>query len=783
MSLFMSKFNEWESTHQLTDDEKESISLLAGICSDIQIIQTNDNVIQEPKEEIHKQVQPDQVIVETTQQFLSWFTALEKEMEEGQEDIFQSYLDFVNENKLRIKEVIVKIQSLTKLLEDLQGNYDFVQSKTKGLQNACENLLEEQAHLMSVNEDISNKLAYFNELDSILQLLNTPGETIVVEAGFSTMLQKVDQCLAFVTDHPEYKDSPLFKMRYRQCMTRGLTLIKLYFVESIRQLQSEIRDKIKARESGSVLPSSLQLSLFYVKFKSFAAKTKPLISEIEQRCVYHREYLSLLRDCFAAYTSVRSSILSPYIHQNIRDMSVDTNLTTFASKGCAYIIRLCTDEYQLFCEFFSLGEEEVKDYLYNISILLSHQLRPLILKETRIDVLSELCQSFLFHLKSTDQSNEVENGRSHMVKYVVESILQETQERLTFRAQDYIRTEIEAFRPREQEILVLARGPGLPKPAAINSITGVSDVLANDTNLSPVTPGSSSLSPTVEAALESAEIGEVGIEKPTFGGGEWYPTLQRTMKLLQKLHGSVPEASFDDLAQDVVESCRSSIIAASILLAQNQTPADGQLFIIKNLLQLREHISFYDSKFTRSTRTFDVTEVFDALKDVFINPLTFQTYGNLALPFLKTQEDDVRQILDNDLKKACESFILDASKTSSLPITQFVLKAKPYLSSKTSLVEQPFASTENIKVVYESFVKAVNANLLNAVWKLKHYLGDKNTQLTLIRIIRNNILSNYIEFMEIVKRVDITVIQDDKYVSSLLDQLFETGLQVSSPRS
>ncbi|KAJ2999451.1 Golgi transport complex subunit 3 [Globomyces sp. JEL0801] len=733
----MSKFNEWESTHQLTDDEKESISLLAGICSDIQIIQTNDNVIQEPKEEIHKQVQPDQVIVETTQQFLSWFTALEKEMEEGQEDIFQSYLDFVNENKLRIKEVIVKIQSLTKLLEDLQGNYDFVQSKTKGLQNACENLLEEQAHLMSVNEDISNKLAYFNELDSILQLLNTPGETIVVEAGFSTMLQKVDQCLAFVTDH----------------------------------------------ESGSVLPSSLQLSLFYVKFKSFAAKTKPLISEIEQRCVYHREYLSLLRDCFAAYTSVRSSILSPYIHQNIRDMSVDTNLTTFASKGCAYIIRLCTDEYQLFCEFFSLGEEEVKDYLYNISILLSHQLRPLILKETRIDVLSELCQSFLFHLKSTDQSNEVENGRSHMVKYVVESILHETQERLTFRAQDYIRTEIEAFRPREQEILVLARGPGLPKPAAINSITGVSDVLANDTNLSPVTPGSSSLSPTVEAALESAEIGEVGIEKPTFGGGEWYPTLQRTMKLLQKLHGSVPEASFDDLAQDVVESCRSSIIAASILLAQNQTPADGQLFIIKNLLQLREHISFYDSKFTRSTRTFDVTEVFDALKDVFINPLTFQTYGNLALPFLKTQEDDVRQILDNDLKKACESFILDASKTSSLPITQFVLKAKPYLSSKTSLVEQPFASTENIKVVYESFVKAVNANLLNAVWKLKHYLGDKNTQLTLIRIIRNNILSNYIEFMEIVKRVDITVIQDDKYVSSLLDQLFETGLQVSSPRS
>jgi hypothetical protein len=43
------------------------------------------------------------------------------------------------------------------------------------------------------------------------------------------------------------------------------------------------------------------------------------------------------------------------------------------------------------------------------------------------------------------------------VRYVIEKILQDAQERLAFRAQEYIRQEIKGFKPREQEIDLLAR--------------------------------------------------------------------------------------------------------------------------------------------------------------------------------------------------------------------------------------------------------------------------------------------------------------------------------------
>jgi hypothetical protein len=185
-------------------------------------------------------------------------------------------------------------------------------------------------------------------------------------------------------------------MRYRQCLTRGLTLIKLYFVEALRQIQSDIREKISSND-GSLAPN-IQLTLFYVKFKSLSTKTRHLIAEIEARCPSHREYFSLLEDCIETMASIRKSLMADYISTNIKENHSDPSLVAFASKGMTYMLRVCSDEYQLFREFFTYGEESIRAYLEDLSSILSHQLRPRILKESRLDVLAELCSSLLFHL-------------------------------------------------------------------------------------------------------------------------------------------------------------------------------------------------------------------------------------------------------------------------------------------------------------------------------------------------------------------------------------------------
>ena len=149
-----------------------------------------------------------------------------------------------------------------------------------------------------------------------------------------------------------------------------------------------------------------------------------------------------------------------------------------------------------------------------------------------------------------------------------------------------------------------------------------------------------------------------------------------------------------DLAQDAIDACISSITSAADTLSSLESSSDGHLFMIKNLLQLRENISYYDSKFMRSTRNVKIADIFQAIRDVLGNPLVIQNYGNLAKPFIATQQDDVRQILDAKLKFSCETFILDLSRSSTEPLVGFMSQISTFLSkhSRGDLYDQPFTS-------------------------------------------------------------------------------------------
>lgn len=224
------------------------------------------------------------------------------------------------------------------------------------------------------------------------------------------------------------------------------------------------------------------------------------------------------------------------------------------------MLRVCADEYQLFREFFTLCEDEVRDYIELISSLLSNQLRPLILRETRLDILSDLCNSLLFHLKAEEGSSEATVGKSasaapispsiqgpntvEAVKFIVESILFDAQSRLAYRTQEFIQSEIRQFKPREKEVMVLARGPDLPQPVAVTSTTTVTDILSEPSPILPRRRSSVAMSPTAEAAFIQPGTSEDAVASTVapsaFGGGEWYPTLQRTVNLLSKIHSSLP---------------------------------------------------------------------------------------------------------------------------------------------------------------------------------------------------------------------------------------------------
>lgn len=208
----MMQFQQFEQNLTLSEKERESISILSHFCSSHSVGSSSSvntinhvastEIAQGNKEAGSKNSNrfPAKPIT-TTQQFLSWFAGIEEEMEEGQEDGFKSYVSTLEQTKSQIVKMEFQIQHINQILDDLKFNYELVTSKTQNLQNACEQLLDEQRHLVSVSEDIELKMKYFQELEGISKALNQPGEELVKEAGFPLLLQKLDECLGFVQTH------------------------------------------------------------------------------------------------------------------------------------------------------------------------------------------------------------------------------------------------------------------------------------------------------------------------------------------------------------------------------------------------------------------------------------------------------------------------------------------------------------------------------------------------------------------------------------------------------
>jgi hypothetical protein len=98
----------------------------------------------------------------------------------------------------------------------------------------------------------------------------------------------------------------------------------------------------------------------------------------------------------------------------------------------------------------------------------------------------------------------------------------------------------------------------------------------------------------------------------------WFPTLQKTLWILSKLYQCVNSTIFDDIAQDVVDLCLQSLLNASELITKENT-IDGQLFLIKHLLILKDQIASFDTQFVHEEKDLDFSEITIALSEILRN--------------------------------------------------------------------------------------------------------------------------------------------------------------------
>ena len=320
--------------------------------------------------------------------------------------------------------------------------YTSVSTRTTALHTDCEHLLAEQTLLSTKADTIQSKLWYFTQVESITQKLTSPAFSVTSES-FIPLLSKIDQCIAYMKNNPKCRESAVYLARYMHCLSRALSLIRIYVTKSLENSTKQVIPK-----PGETQPNSDNATvLYYSKFRNNASRIKILMSEIENRLVdigssrneeiksgedsfangsiinqlershsvqskegstsglsylYENnisdnthivEYQNLLQDCHQCYFQQRQLLLGPCVTDAVNELvtNYSKDHCSLVRSGCAFLVHVCEDEHQLFNRFFSMSTPLLDTFLEGLCTSLYDGFRPLIIHIDHLETLSELC--------------------------------------------------------------------------------------------------------------------------------------------------------------------------------------------------------------------------------------------------------------------------------------------------------------------------------------------------------------------------------------------------------
>ncbi|KAI8090069.1 Sec34-like family-domain-containing protein [Gilbertella persicaria] len=672
-------------------------------------------------------------------------------MEKGQEDVYRNHVLIVEMYQKACDDFLTDLEATRQLFHESEKDYAFVDSRTRSVQTACETLLEEQDRLTQLADGLASRLAYFNQLEPIAKLFNSPGDDICLNSEFIPMLGKLDECIEYMQQHRDYRDSELYLMRFRQCMTRGITLIKMYVVSTIKTLGYDAYKQVNAKETTI----GKQLTMYYVKFKTMASTIKSLTTQVDKRHE-HKEYQSLYEDMLYAYFQTRQQLLSPLISKKIQQLNPnDKDLLGFAKNGCAFMMSLCSDEFNLFYNFFHLsGEQELYHYLDLLTSHLYDYLRPRIIHENDIGTLSELCNVFLMYVMQDendfvvgiiDDRNEVKFG------HLIQNILEDTQARLVFRAQMFIQSDIQNYQTKPQDFEIVRSKPKTEEDKKTSVV------------LDPNVSTTATLAVTSEDASDTQSIQSNRSNLLSEGNDSssgWFPTLQKTLWLLSKLYRSVQTSVFEDLAQEAVSLCNDSLLKASETVLTLKSRLDSELFLIKNLLVLKEQLAPFEANLVHAGKTLDFSHVTDSLssfqqqKSLLFNPNALIGLAQRGMPRVVEVSLDSRREIDFQIKNVCEKFINNCVDSSVEPLTAFLIKLSTILPPEISLQSSEGGDfsiqrlgQDNVHEAVDQFMEAVEERIRFVTRKLKEYVNDAKMEQILMKPIETSIIEQYKSFL------------------------------------
>lgn len=542
-------------------------------------------------------------------------------------------------------------------------------------------------------------------------------------------------------------------------MTRALTLIRVHFVGALREIASDVTRRIADRQLNETTMSAL----LYAKFRVGAEELKQIAQEIRKRAIppansepgAEAEYQSLMNELYISYSATRGRLVIPLTRKKIGDIAIAPStakdLVSFARSSIGYTRGVCSDEYDLWQTWFE-GEDGLYDFLESVCEPLYDHLRPRIIHENQLIKLCELCtllQTRYMHDQDEDSEPTDENHLDFSI--LIHSALEDAQTRLVFRTQAILRDEIENYRPKSEDLDYPSRNRRV-------SLSGTkSQIPVTSGRKGSIAEPPSTPMPKTPMVVEEGDSpnGRWGFDTEAAFEG-WYPTLRKAIWLLSRIYRLVDvrlsrgenknmltryyqSTVFDDLAHQIVHQTTMSIHHAASLISSKSTHVDGQLFLIKHLLILKQQIVAFDIEFVATDVSIDfsgVTNTFWELRErggLFDPRNLWRLVGGGLLPKVVENMLDAKAELDGRLRTVINEFT-----------NNFALRMTKEADS-IGKTKRDFDGVQVVKKIQEISEKEVP--LLRR--KLDEYLDDIRTKETLVGAVQDQVIQNYETFHDL----------------------------------
>lgn len=427
--------------------------------------------------------------------------------------------------------------------------------------------------------------------------------------------------------------------------------------------------------------------------------------------------------------------------------------------SCALLLHASIDEHRLFYQFFNKHSTSLTIYLEGLCTSLYDVLRPFIIHINHLETLAEIC--CILRIEMLDE--HVENNSEPLQGFgsICLQLLHDVQERLVFRAQLYLQSDILNYNPSSGD---------LAYPEKLKMMEDIAESIREENNqlrIKRISLSSNDSGTNIETVSRNhLTMDPLNYQRSSAANspadlhGMWYPTVRRTLVCLSRLYRCVDRPVFQSLSQEAISLCVQSIETARQKINIRSTPLDAELFQIKHLLILREQIAPFQVDFTIKEYSLDFSKVKTAAFGLLEKRSRLFTLSNNALlefllegaPQMKEQLIDSRKHVDAKLKSTCQRLIEHATQLLIDPVIKFLDKSKTSYNNsdgKNLIRQQSFGNPQEIAKIVSDAQRMIKFKLPTIQQSMQLYLANRETEFILFRPIKNNVVAAFTQLLQL----------------------------------